>query len=55
MGLLLDDGLIVFILSCKKNTKEYAQLRFNLLWQLRDTVLIMFLCKTPSDKTFELH
>jgi hypothetical protein len=54
MGLLLDDGLIVFILSCK-TTKEYAQLRFNLLWQLRDTVLIMFLCKTPSDKTFELH
>jgi len=30
-----------------------SQPRFILLWQMWDTVDMMFLCKTPSDKTFE--
>ncbi len=32
-----------------------SQPRFILLWQMWDTVYMMFLCKTPSDKSFELY
>lgn len=34
---------------------EVAQPRFILFRQVWDPVDVMFLCKTPSDKTFELR
>lgn len=42
-------------IRCSYKNCEQLQPRFLLLWHKDDTVDIMFLCKTPSDKSFELH
>jgi hypothetical protein len=45
---------VVFIREIELTVLQFwaSQPRFILLWQMWDTVDMMFLCKTPSDKTF---